>query len=188
MSDIDPKELKILSDILALVLEDQPGQSATALEALRNRAKRNATTGGALKNLFQTIAADPEKAKPVRASKTRANSRSSANKAQQTDVSETYRAQLQELRNNIVSLDRKLRTATAQNETLKSELYLTLQARAEMQAQMAQIQNFGQYQRRLTIVIATIAGLLAGIAGTEFFHAFFPPHINTAAENARYLY
>lgn len=64
MSDIDPKELKILSDILALVLEDQPGQSATALEALRNRAKRNATTGGALKNLFQTIAEDPEKQRP----------------------------------------------------------------------------------------------------------------------------
>ncbi|GBR58826.1 hypothetical protein AA18889_1812 [Acetobacter senegalensis DSM 18889] len=187
MSDIDPKELKILSDILALVLEDQPGQSATALEALRNRAKRNATTGGALKNLFQTIAEDPEKAKSARPSKTRANSRTSASKAQ-ADMSETYRAQLQELRNNIVSLDRKLRTATAQNETLKSELYLTLQARAEMQAQMAQIQNFGLYQRRITIVIATIAGLLAGIAGTELFHAFFSPHINTAAENARYLY
>ncbi|GAB29701.1 hypothetical protein APS_0303 [Acetobacter pasteurianus subsp. pasteurianus LMG 1262 = NBRC 106471] len=187
MSDIDPKELKILSDILALVLEDQPGQSTTALEALRNRAKRNATTGGALKNLFQTIAEDPEKAKPARASKTRTSSRASANKGQ-ADMSDTYRAQLQELRNNIVSMDRKLRTATAQNETLKSELYLTLQARAEMQAQMAQIQSFGQYQRRMTIVIATIAGLLAGIAGTQLFHAFFPPHINTAAENARYLY
>lgn len=187
MSDIDPKELKILSDILALVLEDQPGQSATALEALRNRAKRNATTGGALKNLFQTIAEDPEKAKSARPGKTRANSRASANKAQ-ADMSETYRTQLQELRNNIVSLDRKLRTATAQNETLKSELYLTLQARAEMQAQMAQIQSFGQYQRWITIIIATLAGILAGIAGTELFHAFSSPHINTAAENARYLY
>ncbi|GBR46619.1 hypothetical protein CSR02_07000 [Acetobacter pomorum] len=182
MSDIDPKELKILSDILALVLEDQPGQSATALEALRNRAKRNATTGGALKNLFQTIAVDPAKAKPARASRSRASSKT------QTDMSETYRAQLQELRNNIVSLDRKLRSASAQNETLKSELYLTLQARAEMQAQMAQIQSFSQYQRRMTIVIATLAGLLAGIAGTELFHAFFSAHVNTAAENARYLY
>ncbi|MGD7069174.1 hypothetical protein [Acetobacter sp. AAB5] len=187
MSDIDPKELKILSDILALVLEDQPGQSATALEALRSRAKRNATTGGALKNLFQTIAADPEKAKPARASKTRASSRASATKAQ-TDMSDTYRAQLQELRNNIVSLDRKLRSANAQNETLKSELYLTLQARAEMQAQMAQMQSLGQYQRRMTIVIATVAGLLAGIAGAELYHSFFPPHINAASENARYLY
>lgn len=53
MSTFDPKELKILSDILALVLEDQPGQSATALEAIKNRARRNNMTGGALKTCFR---------------------------------------------------------------------------------------------------------------------------------------
>ncbi|WP_279379564.1 hypothetical protein [Asaia prunellae] len=38
----DPKELKVLSDILALVLEEQEGQSVAALNALRSRAKKAA--------------------------------------------------------------------------------------------------------------------------------------------------
>lgn len=53
---IDPRELKTLSDILALVLEDQPGGSEAALDALRRRARRDGTTGGALKNLFRQVA------------------------------------------------------------------------------------------------------------------------------------
>jgi hypothetical protein len=87
MTEIDPKELKILSDILALVLEDNPGQSDTALQALRNRARKNSTTGGALKNLFQTIAVNPSKAK----STTRqTGTRASASKAKTTDMPDQY--------------------------------------------------------------------------------------------------
>ncbi len=48
----DPKEVKLLADILALVLEDQPGQSTTALDTIRRRAHASRVTGGALKNLF----------------------------------------------------------------------------------------------------------------------------------------
>jgi hypothetical protein len=48
----DPKEIKLLADILALVLEDQPGQSTSALETIRRRAQASRITGGALKNLF----------------------------------------------------------------------------------------------------------------------------------------
>lgn len=54
-SPIDPKELKTLSDILALVLEEQSGESAAALEALRRRARHDHVTGGALKNLFREV-------------------------------------------------------------------------------------------------------------------------------------
>ncbi|WP_408734744.1 hypothetical protein [Novacetimonas hansenii] len=64
MSDsLDPKELKILSDILALVLEDNPGQSENALAAIRTRARKNQMTGGALKNLFAAIAPNPPPAR-----------------------------------------------------------------------------------------------------------------------------
>lgn len=56
---LDPREVKVLADILALVLEDQPGSSAVALETLRRKAQQNRVTGGALKNLFQSIAAKP---------------------------------------------------------------------------------------------------------------------------------
>jgi hypothetical protein len=54
----DSKEIKLLSDILALVLEEQVGQSASALEAIRRRAQADRVTGGALKNLFVRIHAE----------------------------------------------------------------------------------------------------------------------------------
>ena len=59
MTAFDPKELKTLSDILALILDEEQGQSASALDAIKARARRNKITGGALKNLFQTITDDP---------------------------------------------------------------------------------------------------------------------------------
>jgi hypothetical protein len=54
----DPAELRLLSNILALVLDEQPGQASAALETLRRKAAQRQITGGALKNLFDRIAAD----------------------------------------------------------------------------------------------------------------------------------
>ncbi|MGO3518476.1 MAG: hypothetical protein ACTINM_08320, partial [Acetobacter cibinongensis] len=92
MSSFDPKELKILSDILALVLEEQSGQSASALEALKNRAQKDKITGGALKNLFQAIAVDPPKRT------TRSSSRPSP-------TPDEYRTQLRQMAESIQRLD-----------------------------------------------------------------------------------
>ncbi len=55
----DPREAKIFADILALVLQDEPGPSAVALDTLRRKAQQNRVTGGALKNLFQSITGKP---------------------------------------------------------------------------------------------------------------------------------
>jgi TonB family protein len=55
---LDPKEAKILSDILALTLDDQVGASMTALQKIQQRAKQDGITGGALKNVFSRIVAD----------------------------------------------------------------------------------------------------------------------------------
>jgi hypothetical protein len=52
---LDEKRLKTLSDILALVLVDQPGESAAALEAVRRKAQQDGITGGALKDIFQQV-------------------------------------------------------------------------------------------------------------------------------------
>src|SRR4030081_1671898 len=57
--ELEPHEVKVLADILALVLEDQPGSSTAALETIRRKARQSRVTGGALKNLFQSIAAQP---------------------------------------------------------------------------------------------------------------------------------
>ena len=55
---IDTAELRLLSNIIALVLDEQPGQAAAALEALRRRAAAGRVTGGALKNVFERITSD----------------------------------------------------------------------------------------------------------------------------------
>ena len=53
---LEPKDVKLLADILALVLEDQPGASEAALATLRRRAREQGTSGGAIKNLFLRLA------------------------------------------------------------------------------------------------------------------------------------
>lgn len=54
---IDATELRLLSSILALVLDEQPGQAAAALDTLRRKAAHSRITGGALKNLFEHVSA-----------------------------------------------------------------------------------------------------------------------------------
>ncbi len=59
---LEPKDVKLLADILALVLEDQPGASEAALAILRRRAREQGTSGGAIKNLFLRLTKPPEAA------------------------------------------------------------------------------------------------------------------------------
>jgi hypothetical protein len=52
VNQLDSHELKILSDVLALVVDEHPGASASALEFLQRRARNSKVTGGALKDLL----------------------------------------------------------------------------------------------------------------------------------------
>lgn len=185
MTEIDPKELKILSDILALVLEDHPGQSDTALQALRNRARKNNTTGGALKNLFQTIAVNPSKAKTA---SRQTGTRASSSKAKTTDMPDQYRIQLREMADSITRLDRNLRVAYSQNETLKSELYLTQKSRAELQTHLATLQSRHRYKKPVAIAMTLLVGLLVGVMGSQALHMLWPTPTHTVADNSHYLY
>jgi hypothetical protein len=56
---IDQREMRLLSGIIGLVLDDQPGASLAALETLRRRARDNAITGGALRAAFDRLCASP---------------------------------------------------------------------------------------------------------------------------------
>ncbi|GBQ21385.1 hypothetical protein AA0472_0433 [Acetobacter estunensis NRIC 0472] len=179
MSDtLDPKELKILSDILALVLEDQPGQSETALTALRARAQRNKVTGGALKNLFTAIAPNPPKS---RASSSSTRSRTS--RASSADVQQE-RQRVRELTEGMTRLDLELRNVRAANAALKAELFLTQQARAETQSNLIAAQA-ASTPRYSLIGLAFVVGCIAGVAGTELFHSLLPAP--PAPSNAHYL-
>ncbi|PYD60859.1 hypothetical protein CFR73_05815 [Novacetimonas maltaceti] len=174
MSDsLDPKELKILSDILALVLEDNPGQSENALSAIRARARKNQMTGGALKNLFAAIAPNPP---PRPAAKPRAPRGGRTSAAAQREIKDSH-ARISEMADSIRRLDDELRNSRRINDKLQDELRLTQQARAETQTTLAQIQArlaatpARATPRRTTLMLALAIGTLAGIAVTELFHA-----------------
>jgi len=176
---IDPKELKILSDILALVLEDQAGQANNALEAIRARARRNKTTGGALKNLFVAIAPEPPARAAPRPRATRATAGASAADMQ------AARTQIRTLTENIRQLDLDLRMQRAENASLQSQLVLTQQARAETQAALMSVRS-GAPSRRIGLsVVALTVGVLVGIAGTELTHTLTGGAVSS---NAIYLH
>jgi hypothetical protein len=180
---IDPKELKTLSDILALVLEDQPGQAASALEAVRARARRNGVTGGALKNLFVAIAPNPPAPKAPRARAPRAStaSTSTATPASATEL-QASRARISHLSAEVSRLDLDLRGAQARVEALRSELHLTRQARAE--AQQALLATQHSAPRRVMLLVTALCGLLIGIAGTSAVMTFMHTE---SSDNSRYL-
>lgn len=162
-NQIDPKELKILSDILALVLEEETGQSTNALEAIKKRAKKNTITGGALKNLFQSIANNPPKTeRPTRSKKTSTSS---------ADLIKA-RSQISELTQDINHLDSVIRNLRRQNESLRSELLLTQKSRAEIQTALYTAEAKSPF-RMILIVISLICGLFCGIAGTVLVHTLY---------------
>lgn len=177
MSDaLDPRELKVLADILALVLEDHPGSSSNALDALRKRAQRNAITGGALKNLFVAIAPEPP-------SRTRARVR--AEPAAGSGISTAARTQITTLTNDLRQLDRELRSARANGEALRTELDQTRVARAALQSQLSTLRNRSPLRNSL-VVIAFAVGTLVGIATTQFVHRLEMPPRQT--DNLPYLH
>lgn len=161
-TSIDPKELKTLSDILALVLEEQAGQSQSALEALRARARKNGITGGALKNLFVSIANDPPPPARTAASRARADgtpARAARGKAASAAAEvQAAHVRIAQLAADMRSLDLQLRTANASVASLQAELDATRQARAQAQASLRRLETSRHDQRAK-------AALLGGMAG-----------------------
>ncbi len=158
---IDPKELKTLSDILALVLEEQPGSSASALEAIRVRARRSGITGGALKNLFVAIANDPppsaSRSRNVRADAAGASSRGRTVRSAGAEVQAAH-VRIAQLAADVRSLDLQLRSANAANASLRAELDATRQSRADVQSTLHRFEHVRGGQRAR-------AALLGGMAG-----------------------
>lgn len=61
---IEAAEARLLSGIIALVLDEQPGQGAAALAALRRRAAASRVSAGALKNVFDRLTTQTPPAPP----------------------------------------------------------------------------------------------------------------------------
>ncbi|MQR97945.1 hypothetical protein [Gluconobacter aidae] len=140
----DPREIKILSDILALVLDEQPGHAATALERIRQMARRDGVTGGALKNLFAT----------------RIGTLSGKD--------ETDREK--RLREHISGLERRLGQSESDTRTAQMRLGRCQTDLGLIQLELATLRMQRPW-RYIAIVFAAGAGLLVGIAGTQFYHS-----------------
>jgi hypothetical protein len=149
MSDqAEAKELKLLADILALVLEDQPGQSSTALDAIRRRANSSRVTGGALKNLFMRLSAG-ELQTPAELSADR-------------------------LHGSVEGLQRDLAAARMEIAGLKSERYQLQRVLGELVAEQQEAVEQRQSRTRVimacggiaAIVVLVVVGVAAFWGGT----------------------
>lgn len=173
MSNIDTREIKILSDILALVLEEEEGQSHAALSALKARARKNGTTGGALKNLFATIIIDPPK--PTRRRST------AGHKADLDEENASLRRHVQLLTSNLQTMDVRLRSAEAQSLALQREMFQVRQSHAEIGA-LLEVETQGRSRSMMMVYIALFAGIVLGVAAAQLYHAFsFAPVIDRAS-------
>jgi hypothetical protein len=186
MSEFDPKELKVLSDILALVLEDQPGQSAAALDALRARARRNGQTGGALKNLFVAVAREPARAATTPKPRTRRSTASTAaaKEAPAANEIQAARTRIAQLAADVNKMDLELRNASSRIDSLRQELQLTRQSRAELQ-QALQLAHRTTRPRNYLYVLVGLLGLTIGIACTMAVTLLDQRPV--ASDNLRYL-
>lgn len=169
---IDPKELKTLSDILALVLEEQAGQSQSALDALRARAKRSGITGGALKNLFVAIANDPPKGRKSDAAAAGTAARAPRAKAGSAAAEvQAAHVRIAQLAADMRSLDLQLRTANASVAQLEAELDATRQARAHAQASLRRMETSRHDQRAKAALLGGMAGGVIVLAALLVLHA-----------------
>lgn len=143
---LDPRETKILSDILALVLDEQHGASENALNAIKQRATRNSTTGGALKNLFTRL---------INAS---------------ADPTHDQR-HIAQLTQRLHKAEHDAQHSLRQIETLRTALHNALREQKHLRLALSEKSSPFEWSKA-TFLIAAFIGLLLGIAGAEIVHTF----------------
>ncbi len=128
-------------------------------------------TGGALKNLFVAIAPNPPPRAKPRTSRTTKPAENSADTL-------AARQQIVTLTNNLRQMDLELRNSRARLEAVRSELFQTQQSRAELQSKLLTREARRPYFSVL-IWCGFAAGILIGIAGTQFVHSITDtPHVD----------
>ncbi|QDH16414.1 hypothetical protein [Swingsia samuiensis] len=142
-NSFDPKELKILSDILALVIEEPKESASNILDTLRLRAKRNSITGGTLKNIFIQLANDQTR--------------------------QDFKRQNAQLISRIHKLERELESSKNTLRSFQSAFHQSQQKNSSLQNDLL-AQRVQRSWRYVTIIIGFAAGLLIGVASTEFYH------------------
>ncbi|MDF7673985.1 hypothetical protein PT277_07825 [Acetobacteraceae bacterium ESL0709] len=144
----DPKELRLLADILALVLDDEVGQAEAALERLRQRAKQQSLSGGALKNLIITLAEN-------------SNGRVDLLRKRHEAEIKHYQEETEHL--------------AAQHRDLQK--YVSFLERDNQILRYNSQQQYDLPWPRIRVVIALITGLLIGIALSQVVHSINSSHM-----------
>ncbi|MBR0559069.1 hypothetical protein [Neokomagataea anthophila] len=141
---LDPRETKILSDILALVLDEQSGTSENALNALKQRATRSNITGGALKNLFthliHTVGDPPHTQRHIT-----------------------------QLTQRLQKADENMYRTARQNEALRTALHNAKQENTHLRHALSDKSSPFAWPKT-TLIVTALFGLLLGIAGAEIIH------------------
>nr|WP_294916425.1 hypothetical protein [uncultured Neokomagataea sp.] len=137
---LDPRETKILSDILALVLDEQSGTSENALNALKLRAARSSITGGALKNLFTHLI-----------------------------HTNGDQHQITQLTQRLQKADESVYRAARQIESLRTALHNAQQEHAHLRHALSDKSSPFAWPKT-TLIVTALFGLLLGIAGAEIIH------------------
>lgn len=163
--ELEPREVKVLADILALVLEDQPGSSAVALETLRRKARQSRVTGGALKNLFQSIAAHPpEKAVGRTASRPI------------PDTPEGMQASIERLRATNRTLERALAAANGEAARVQADLaHLQMRLVESQQHSRGFADRLRSGRRQAGLIGAAIAVCVLSVSGVVAERLFIHP-------------
>ena len=121
-----------------------------------------------MKNLFVAIAPNPPAPRTAAAPRPRAQ-RASAGGPELAAA----RTRISQLTADINKLDLDLRHATARIESMRAELTLTRQARAQAQQSLSQISRDTR-PRKILMTLCLICGVLVGIAGSSMFNAVAP--------------
>lgn len=115
----DAHEVKLLADILALVLAEEPGQADAALQALRRKARQSRISGGAVKELFLRLSRDQRPG--------------ATDHAEDTLDTAAARLLIAELRLTVRKQERELALERDNARTLEADLYETRRRFTEVQ-------------------------------------------------------
>ncbi|QHI95838.1 hypothetical protein GT348_05890 [Aristophania vespae] len=139
---LDQKELRLLADILALVLDDEAGQAQAALDRLRHRARQQEISGGSFKNLIISLA------------ETSAGSDTLLKKRHELEI-QRYKDVMEELATQHRNLQRHVALLERDNQIIRYN--------------HSQQHDILPWQR-IRVIIALLAGILLGIAASQIVH------------------
>lgn len=136
------RDIRLLGDIIALILDKEDGEAVNALAHLRTRAQDSKITGGALKNLFFQMVKHHQIKDTLSSDETMKAHKNTLQRE------EEFKKRIKTLRDKQYGLQNYIRNLENKIERLHED--------------NASFHHVGSYQK-MTAIIAVILGILIGI-------------------------